>query len=191
MPIIGAEDEILHGINQLKVIPYLPTAVTLLRLLALPFLFSLITTGQVLFADLLFILAIGSDLADGYLARKMGLSSRFGANLDVIVDTIFTGGMFLYFSLSGIYPSWAFFLIIFMFLQFILTSKLLKITFDPIGKYYGSLLYGAIGLTMLFTGQLAQNIILYSLVVASILTLSGRFVYLIKKRQTDAECKMR
>ena len=124
-------------------------------------------------------------------ARKMGISSRFGANLDVTVDTIFTGGMFLYFSLSGIYPFWAFLLIVFMFLQFILTSKMLKITFDPIGKYYGSLLYGAIGLTMLFTGQLAQNIILYSLVVASILTLSSRLVYLIKKRQANAECKMR
>jgi phosphatidylglycerophosphate synthase len=171
----------LHGINQQKGMPYLPTAVTLLRLLALPFLVSLIVAGQVFFADLLFILAIGSDFADGYLARKMGLSSKLGANFDVAVDSVFTGGMFLYFILSGVYPSWVLFLIIAMFLQYMVTSKLLKITFDPIGKYYGSLLYGAIGLTMLFKGQPAQNIILYSLVGVSIFTLSSRLVYLIRK----------
>jgi phosphatidylglycerophosphate synthase len=172
----------LHGIKQQRVVPYLPTAVTLLRLLALPFLVSLIIIGQVFFADLLFVLAIGSDLADGYLARKLGLSSQLGAYVDVTVDSVFTGGIFFYFILSGIYPSWVLFLIISMFLQFILTSKLLKITFDPIGKYYGSLLYGAIGLTMLFRVQLVQNIILYALLGVSIFTFSSRLVYLVRKR---------
>lgn len=171
----------MHSIKQQRRIQYLPLAVTVLRLLAFPFLVSLITSGQVLFADLLFILAIYSDFADGYLARKMGLSSRLGANLDVTVDTVFIGGMLLYFILSGIYPAWVLFLIVSMFLQFILTSKLLKITYDPIGKYYGSLLFGAIGLTMLFNGHLAQNIILYSLVGVSIFTFSSRLVYLSKK----------
>jgi phosphatidylglycerophosphate synthase len=161
--------------------PYLPTAVTFLRLLSLPFLVSLIIIGQIFFADLLFILAISSDLADGYLARKMRFSSQFGANLDVTVDAFFTGGLFLYFVLSGIYPSWVLLLIFAMYAQYILTSELLKITFDPIGKYYGSLLYGAIGLTMLFKGQLAQNIILYSLMTVSIFTLLSRLVYLSKK----------
>jgi phosphatidylglycerophosphate synthase len=163
------------------IIPYLPTAVTFLRLLALPFLVSLIVAEQIFFADLLFILAISSDLADGYLARKMHFSSRFGANLDVTVDAFFVGGIFLYFVFSGVYPFWVLLLIFGMYVQYLLTSKLLKITFDPIGKYYGSLLYGAIGLTMLFDGQPAENIILYSLVGVSILTLSSRLVYIAKK----------
>jgi phosphatidylglycerophosphate synthase len=174
------EGAILHSIKKQKVMPYLPTAITLLRLLTLPFLVSLLTIGQTLFADLLFILAIGSDFADGRLARKIAISSQLGADFDVTVDTIFIGGMFLYFVLSGVYPSWVLFLIISMFLQYILTSKLLKITFDPIGKYYGSLLYGAIGLTMLFKGQLAQNIIFYSLVGVSIFTFLSRIVFLSK-----------
>jgi CDP-diacylglycerol--glycerol-3-phosphate 3-phosphatidyltransferase len=171
----------LHTVKQQKIITHLPTAITFLRLAALPFLVSLITVGQVFFADLLFIFAIGSDFADGYLARKMSLSSQIGAYFDVTVDFIFSGGMFLYFILSRIYPSWVLFLITGMFLQYILTSKLLRITLDPIGKYYGSLLYCAIGLTLLFKSQPAPNMILYSLVTATIFTLSSRIVYLIKK----------
>ena len=164
-------------------IPYLPTAVTLLRLASLPSLISLISLGEVFFADAVFILAIGSDLADGYLARKMGLSSRFGANFDATVDFVFIGGTFLYFVLSGTYPFWVMFLISTMFLQYLVTSKLLKVTFDPIGKYYGSLLYGAIGLTLLFKSQAAETIILYDLVSVSIFTFSSRTAYLFKKRK--------
>ena len=111
----------------------------------------------------------------------MRFSSRFGANLDVTVDAFFTGGLFLYFVLSGKYPSWILLLILAMYAQCILTSKLLKITFDPIGKYYGSLLYGAIGLTMLFNNHQAQDTILYSLTGVSIFTFSSRLVYLSKK----------
>jgi len=169
----------LQGFGRQKVLPHIPTAVTLLRLLAFPFLVSLITAGQLLFADLIFILAITSDFADGYLARKMQSSSQLGANCDIAVDCAFISGMFLYFVLSGIYPFWVLLVIIGMFLQYIVTRKLLKIAFDPIGKYYGSLLYGAIGLTMLFKGQIAQSIILYSLLGVSIFTVSSRAIYLI------------
>jgi phosphatidylglycerophosphate synthase len=160
---------------------YLPTTVSLLRLLALPFLLTLIIAGQMFFADLLFILAITSDLVDGRLARKMRLTSQLGANLDTGVDAVFVSGMFLYFAFSGVYPFWVLLLIIAMYVQYILTNKLSKTTFDPIGKYYGSLLYGAIGLTMLFRGQLAQNVIPYSLLVVSIFTLFCRLAYLTKK----------
>ena len=111
----------------------------------------------------------------------MSAASQLGANCDNAVDCAFISGMFLYFVLSGIYPFWVLIVIIGMFLQYIVTSKLMKIAFDPIGKYYGSLLYGAIGLTMLFKGQIAQSIILYSLLAVSIVTVLGRVIYMIDK----------
>jgi CDP-diacylglycerol--glycerol-3-phosphate 3-phosphatidyltransferase len=159
----------------------LPIAVSVLRLVSLPFLILLIAAAKIFFADLLFILAIASDLVDGYLARRMKLSSQVGAYFDVAVDYIFCGSMFVYFVLSGIYPSWILLVITFMFLQFIITSKLTKTTFDPVGKYYGSILYGAIGLTMLLKGPTADRILLYSLLGVSIFMISSRFVYLMKK----------
>jgi len=178
--------------------PYLPNAITLLRVAVLPFLVSFVLFGQLFLADALFLVAIGSDLADGYLARKMCVCSKLGAIFDSAVDFVFAGGMFLYFVLAGIYPSWVFFLILAMFLQYLSTSRLMKVSFDPIGKYYGSILYGAIGLTLLFRGQGAERIILYSLVSASIFTLSSRIAYLIKKckrwkslKVDSAKCKQK
>ncbi len=177
----------LHNHGQQKLVSYLPTAVTVFRLVALPFLVSLIMAGQVFLADFLFIIAISSDFADGYLARRMHISSRFGANLDVTVDALFVGGMFLQFVFSGVYPFWVLLVISFMYVQYVVTTRLLKTAFDPIGKYYGSLLYGAIGLTMLFNSQLAQTVILWSLVGVSILTLLSRLVYLLEEFRSNKD----
>jgi hypothetical protein len=47
---------------------------------------------------------------------------------------------------------------------------------DPLGKYYGSLLYGAIGLTMLFPGQIARDMISVAFVSVSVASLSSRLV---------------
>jgi phosphatidylglycerophosphate synthase len=161
--------------------PYLPSAVSSLRLVAVPFLILTIREGHVLFADTLFLLAIASDKADGYLARKLGVSSRLGATFDALIDFLFVGGVFLYFGLVNVYPIWVFILIVFMFAQFMLTSRPSEIVFDPIGKYYGSLLYGAIGLTLLFSEPFARNIIMISFVGVTIFTVVTRLVFLMRK----------
>jgi hypothetical protein len=45
-----------------------------------------------------------------------------------------------------------------MFVQFTLTSLHFgKTIYDPIGKYYGSLLFGGIGLTLLFPAQITYS----------------------------------
>jgi phosphatidylglycerophosphate synthase len=163
------------------VAPFLPSAVSSLRLVALPLLILTIREGRVLFADILFLLAMVSDKADGYLARKLGVSSRLGAAFDALADFLFVGGMFLYFCLVNIYPIWVFILIVFMFAQFMLTSRPFKIVFDPVGKYYGSLLYGAIGLTLLFSEPFARNIIMISFVGVTIFTLITRLTFLMSK----------
>ena len=181
---ISSIRSLLDRINrgQRKPAPYLPSCVTLLRITALPALIFFMYNGQIIFADSLFLLAISSDLADGYLARKLGVSSRFGANFDVSIDFLFISGVFLYFTINGIYPPWILIIIAAMFVQFLVTSNLTKVIFDPFGKYYGSLLYGAIGLTMLFPGQIAGDIITVAFVGVSIASLSSRVIYYVKER---------
>ncbi len=170
---------LLERVNrwQTKPILYLPSAVTFLRLSALPILTSLMYAGQVVPADLVFLLAIFSDLADGYLARKLKVSSKFGANFDACVDFLFIGGVFLYFTIERIYPAWVLLTIVAMFVQFLLSSKLTHVMFDPVGKYYGSLLYGAIGLTMLFPGQSARFTIMIAFACVSIASISSRLIF--------------
>ena len=167
--------------RQRKPILYLPSTLTLLRLVALPTLIFAMDTEQVFLADSLFLIAISTDLVDGYLARKLSVSSKFGAVFDVCIDFLFVGGVFLYFTFKGIYPAWILAIIAAMFVQFLVTSNLTKVIFDPVGKYYGSLLYGAIGLTMLFPVQIARNIITVAFVGVSIGSLSSRLIYYLKK----------
>jgi phosphatidylglycerophosphate synthase len=165
----------------------LPSAVTALRLVAFPFLISSLSNGQSTVASFLFIFAIASDLADGYLAKKLRVCSKIGGYFDAAVDFLFIGGVFLNFVIIGTYPIWVLVLITAMFAQFIVTSTLLKVIYDPIGKYYGSLLYGAIGLTILVSGQTAQNIILSSLLVVSAISFSCRLLYTLKKKHQQVK----
>jgi len=142
-------------------------------------------SGEATLADFLFLVAIASDLADGYLARKLSVSSRFGASLDVGIDFLFVAGVFLYFTIRGIYPALVLVVIVAVFVQFLVTSKLTGVVFDPVGKYYGSLLYGAIGLTMLFPGKIARDMITVAFVGVSAVSLLSRSIYYLKKRKSD------
>ena len=129
---------------------YLPSLLSVLRVIILPFLVYAFIFDFLFFAYALVVFAISTDFLDGYIARKMKVGTKFGAYFDAIVDFIFIIGMFRIFVTAGLYPYWVLPLMLFAFVQFMITSFLYKKIYDPIGKYYGSLLYGAIGLTLLF-----------------------------------------
>jgi len=169
--------------KQRKLALWLPSTVTFLRLTALPALILSLDAGLVILADFLFLLTIFSDLLDGYLARRLQVCSRFGADFDACIDFLFIGGVFLYFTVKGIYPAWVLVIIVVMFAQFLVTSRLTGVVFDPFGKYYGSLLYGAIGLTILFPEQAARDIIMVAFVGVSAASLSSRLIYYVRKSQ--------
>jgi cardiolipin synthase len=71
----------------------LPTLLTWARILAIPlivglFYLDLSPKAQNLFATLLFMVVALTDWADGYLARKLNMTSSFGAFLDPVADKI-------------------------------------------------------------------------------------------------------
>jgi phosphatidylglycerophosphate synthase len=159
----------------------IPNAITLLRLLALPHLVWSFNHEITFAIYALFLFSIGSDFADGYISRKIRAKSNFGANLDIVVDFIFINGMYLTFILSGIYSAWIMVLIIFMFVQFLLTNHASRKTiYDPIGKYYGSLLFGGIGLTLLFPTQIMYNIVTVGIIVSTVAVILSRLLYFLQ-----------
>jgi len=118
-----------------------------------------------------------SDYLDGYLAKRFGLSSRFGAFFDVTTDFVLIFSMFIVFDSKGFVPNWVLILIAFFFVQFIVTSLYWNMIYDPVGKYYGSLLYGAIGLRFIITGQFfydSATVVITGFTAVSIL---ARFFY--------------
>jgi len=159
----------------------IPNIITLLRLFALPHLVWSFNHEITIAIYALFLFSIGSDLADGYISRKIGAHSKFGANLDAVVDFLFINGMYIAFILKGLFSAWILFLIIFMFAQFILTNLYSRKTvYDPIGKYYGSLLFGGIGLTLLFPTQIMYNIVTVGIIVSTVAAILSRLIYLYK-----------
>jgi phosphatidylglycerophosphate synthase len=65
-------------------------AVTLSRGLLIAPIFGLLWAGQTTAALALYILAALTDLVDGWLARRFKQSSAFGAQLDAVVDNLFS-----------------------------------------------------------------------------------------------------
>jgi phosphatidylglycerophosphate synthase len=169
------------SLKRQKMLQLLPFVVTSLRLVTLPFLIFSLSVGQFVFGAFLFLLAIASDLGDGYLARRLGVSSKLGAKFDATVDFVFITGVFFYFVIQGLYPAWILGLIIFMFAQFMITSVLSKAFYDPLGKYYGGFLYGAIGLTILPFGTTLTCIITILLAGITGVSLTSRLIYLSRR----------
>lgn len=130
-------------------ISIVPSVISSIRIGVLPFLLYFLNQGELTLALVLFLFAASTDLIDGYLARKLKSTSREGAYFDATIDFIFITSIFILFVTQGLYPPWILVIMVFSFTQFIITSLRRAKFYDPLGKYFGSLLYIAIGITLL------------------------------------------
>lgn len=160
-----------------------PWAITSLRVVALPFLIYSFSQQIEAATCALFLFAICTDFLDGYAAKKLGVASTLGSYFDAAADFLFVSVVFLVFILDGFYSLWILLLIVAVFAQFIATSLFSKrAIYDPVGKYYGSLMYGGIGLTLLFPEQQVYDIVTVGVVVFTAASLFSRLAYLLRKQ---------
>jgi CDP-diacylglycerol--glycerol-3-phosphate 3-phosphatidyltransferase len=141
---------------------------------------------------LIFTAIILSDVADGYLARKLKCTSNSGAKLDIISDTIYTIFSLTTFAYFNIIPLWFIFIIILKLVEFIITSKIRQksenskniVFFDKIGKI-------AISVVMLLPGifvfrcliidyKMVMNVIVYVVTALLITSFINRIINTIK-----------
>lgn len=85
----------------------LPNAVTLLRLIAVPFVFRALSLGRFTLALVLLVVFASTDWIDGYLARVLDQVSRLGALFDPAVDRIFIIAVAYGLYVSELVPLWA------------------------------------------------------------------------------------
>ena len=123
----------------------LPTVLTSLRFVIAPALAYVIYSYQLRVAFWLLMAVVLSDVLDGYLARKFEAESSFGAWLDVCADFTVVFLAFLALELKGLISLRILVIIVAMFIQFVLSSWLyLKPVYDPLGKYFGALLFASL-----------------------------------------------
>jgi len=84
----------------------LPNFLTLLRLLLAPAIFYLIFIGKNQIALIVFILAILTDLLDGFIARKYHLVTELGSHLDRWADKILMASVIFALLLKNQYYAW-------------------------------------------------------------------------------------
>jgi CDP-diacylglycerol--glycerol-3-phosphate 3-phosphatidyltransferase/cardiolipin synthase len=168
-------------INKLILVP---TGITAFRIVLSILFLDLLINNMELIAILVFLLAVITDAFDGYSARKLGVSSDYGAYLDITADFILVLVAFLTFIIIGIYPYWLLILIILVFLQFILTSKLKVLVYDPVGKYYGAFLFAVI-LVTLISPPIFYGFLLIATLLFTTLSLISRYLFFIFRKTVE------
>jgi len=158
----------------------IPNLITLIRVILAPIFFFIVLNYSNIDSIFIFILTIITDGLDGYTARKLNLTSSFGAYFDVTADFIWIFAGFLAFVIMGLYPAWLLIIIVLMFLQFIITSKFKIPLYDPLGKFYGSFLFLTIFIGLISNLPLINTFITILIVIFSIVSMLSRFLYLIK-----------
>jgi cardiolipin synthase (CMP-forming) len=93
-------------------IRHLPNLLSALRLLAAPFAAWLILQGHDIAAVLIFAAAGASDGLDGFIARRWGVTSAFGAWLDPIADKLLMLFCFTALYYIGATPLWLLVLVV-------------------------------------------------------------------------------
>lgn len=126
----------------------IPNILSLLRmLLVLPFMLIIhdifvYRCTENLYLLITFIIIILSDVADGYLARRLNCVSSAGAKLDIVSDAVYTIVSLIIFAYFNIIPVWFIFVMVLKLTEFIVTSKIIKgrreseriVIFDKLGK---------------------------------------------------------
>jgi phosphatidylglycerophosphate synthase len=163
-------------------LPLIPAFISSLRIAALPLFFYLYNIENMGACLGLLAFCAASDYFDGYFARRLNATSRFGAYYDATTDFILMFGIFAFFSDIGFYPIWLLVLIAVAFIQFIGTSFYAKTLYDPVGRYLGSALYIGVVLTLLWPIEAIFAFVQYAFVGFLLVSLTSRIISLTRKK---------
>ena len=168
-------------------------ALTLLRLLLAPLLGWAIAFERPELATLVFWLAVGSDVADGWVARRYGEVTRLGGVIDHAVDATFVSVGCLALAHAGVLPVALAPLIVLAFLQYAADSKIFsaqRLRPSRIGRWNGVAYYVIVAVPImrdaLGLGWPAPGLVLalgWLLVAATLLSMLDRFRWFVLGRR--------
>jgi len=90
----------------------LPNLITMARILCVPLIVWAITSGQMLVAFVLFMLAGLSDAVDGFLAKRFNMSTELGAMLDPVADKALIVSIYVALGFTETLPRWLVILVV-------------------------------------------------------------------------------
>jgi cardiolipin synthase len=90
----------------------IPNLITLARILTVPLVIWAITSGEMLVAFGLFLLAGISDAIDGFLAKRFNMASEVGAYLDPLADKALIVSIYVALGITQAIPRWLVILVV-------------------------------------------------------------------------------
>ena len=169
-------------------------ALTLLRLLAAPALAYCIATRADVAASLLFAVAVATDFADGWLARRRGEASPLGGLVDHAVDATFVTAGTAALAWTGVLPVVLPPLIALAFAQYALDSRLLGrrgLRASALGRYNGIGYFVALGtpvirdaLGLAWPGAALVQVLGWAFVATTLISVADRLRLAFRARAT-------
>jgi phosphatidylglycerophosphate synthase len=170
-----------------KAMRLLPSAVTTLRLAAAPVFYFAALNAAYAVAAAVFALAAASDILDGFLARRLGVSSGPGAYYDATADFVFVIAAFAAFAKIGWYHWIVFIPISASFACFVLSSGLDRPVYDPVGKRMGAFLMASIALSLAFPHPILRRAVTVALISYCAVSLAFRLASTFKRARGPAD----
>ena len=153
-----------------------PSLVTALRLVAIPAIGILWLRGMRPAAIGLYGFVVLSDAVDGWLARRLDAVTRFGGFFDAITDIVVILSLLALLAWNGVVPVWVPIAPAVVAGIFLATSSRAAPRYDPIGKYYGAILYVVVGVLLWGVGPTVRTAFRVVVPVASAAVLASRWM---------------
>jgi cardiolipin synthase (CMP-forming) len=90
----------------------LPNLITIARILLVPVVVWAIASREMRVAFLLFLVAGVSDAVDGFLAKRLGMTSELGAHLDPLADKVLIVSIYIALGITEAIPRWLVILVV-------------------------------------------------------------------------------
>ena len=90
----------------------LPNLITIGRILLVPVVVWAIASGQMQIAFLVFLIAGVSDAVDGFLAKRLRMTSNLGAHLDPLADKALIVSIYVALGITEAIPRWLVILVV-------------------------------------------------------------------------------
>ena len=90
----------------------LPNLITIGRILLVPVVVWAIASREMQIAFLVFLIAGVSDAVDGFLAKRLGMTSDLGAHLDPLADKVLIVSIYIALGITEAVPRWIVILVV-------------------------------------------------------------------------------
>jgi CDP-diacylglycerol--glycerol-3-phosphate 3-phosphatidyltransferase len=128
---------------------------------------------------------IATDVADGYLARKLKCTSSAGAKLDIVADSVYVILSLAVFAYFQVISAWFVLVIVLKLIEFAITSRIMR----GRRRTESALFFDRLGKTAICTVMLLPGMFVFRCVIVDYTLVMNMMVYALTAMIVVSSCK--